>query len=142
MSKHIVIVFLVFQLFHHGIAEDTDAMMKKHTEALRGERLKLEKGPLEKDEVRGIFKTLNTLPSESPCDDPYGVTELVNWVIERKRKPLDHSFPSVVVKPPTAEMSQAELEFCWEALALTLVMLDRTDVSLRRIHMFGRDGSL
>ncbi|TPX46460.1 hypothetical protein SeMB42_g03683 [Synchytrium endobioticum] len=129
MSKHFIVTLLLFQLFHHVFTDYTDAMMA-HTEALRGERLKLEQAfTWEKNDDQGIFENLEIPPPEPSCDDRDGVTELVDRVIERKMKRLYPFFPGVVVMPPTADMSLAELEFCWEALKLTLVMLQRADVS-------------
>ncbi|TPX38693.1 hypothetical protein SeLEV6574_g07684, partial [Synchytrium endobioticum] len=45
-------------------------------------------------------------------------TDLVYLVIEHMMEPVDHTFPRVHFTSPTAEMSQADLEFRWAALRL------------------------
>ncbi|TPX30234.1 hypothetical protein SeMB42_g07950, partial [Synchytrium endobioticum] len=121
MSKHLIVVLLLFQLFHHGFAEDTDAMMK-HTEALHVERWKLEQRDEYVDQqlrFRNLHKAFHEM-SRRCCADVY---TLVPLVIKHMMMPLHRTFPSVDVKKPTAEMSQAELEFHWELLVLTAVSL-------------------
>ncbi|TPX42902.1 hypothetical protein SeMB42_g04951 [Synchytrium endobioticum] len=154
MSIRFIIVYLLFQLFHHGFAggcfgtpkatntmieqhaevadamieqhaEVTDAMMKKHTEALRAERWEFKTyGPREKGKDRWLkVEHLSTVLSELPWNHSDDAFKLVSLVIEHMMKPEDPSFPSVNVRLPTAETSQVELEFYWEAVELTSLLL-------------------
>ncbi|TPX45220.1 hypothetical protein SeLEV6574_g04002 [Synchytrium endobioticum] len=119
MSKHFIIVLLLFQLFHHGFAEDTDAMTA-HTEALRVERLALEHTKYVNQEYR--YNEVLSMLRPNQFANAY---TLVPLVIKHMMKPLDLTFPSVVVQKPNAEMSQAELELHWELLGLTASLLKK-----------------
>ncbi|TPX42425.1 hypothetical protein SeLEV6574_g05611 [Synchytrium endobioticum] len=131
MSKHLIIALLLFRLFHHGFAgahmgppkatnamlqyhtEVTDAIMKKHTEALRTERWKFEHLEDVDQKVLDLKGVITRAYSN------YDARVVVPLIIDHIMKPVDPSFPSVDITNPAAEMSHAELEFRCEVLDLT-----------------------
>ncbi|TPX30035.1 hypothetical protein SeMB42_g07999, partial [Synchytrium endobioticum] len=104
-------------------------MIKAHTETLRLEKWKLGHSD-EYEDLRGKIEHLFEVLSQLPSDDRIDATTLVSLVIEHLILPFYPSFPTVDVKKPTAEMSQSELEFHWEALGFTLLLLSQSTTQI------------
>ncbi|TPX51884.1 hypothetical protein SeMB42_g01796 [Synchytrium endobioticum] len=123
MSKHFIIVLLLFQVCQDGFAdpEDPDVMLKKHAEAIRGERWRFSVYNVEEDiDLTKKVEALRPVLMEASNAD---ATILVPLVINHMMEPLDVSFTEADVRSPAAEMSLAYLEFCWEALSLASHLL-------------------
>ncbi|TPX49854.1 hypothetical protein SeLEV6574_g01217 [Synchytrium endobioticum] len=119
MSKYLIIVLLLLALLHHGFAdpEDTDAILKQQTEALRREKWAFRKSSIREKREKKLLSEVSRRLQNSPNEDPAVLISLVVQYI------VDVGFTKDHVEPPHAGMSQAELEFRWEALDLADYLL-------------------
>ncbi|TPX37891.1 hypothetical protein SeMB42_g06815 [Synchytrium endobioticum] len=119
MSKYLIIVLLLLALLHHGFAdpEDTDAILKQQTEALRREKWAFRKSSIREKREKKLLSEVSRRLQNSPNEDPAVLISLVVQYI------VDVGFTKNHVEPPHAGMSQAELEFRWEALDLADYLL-------------------
>ncbi|TPX44246.1 hypothetical protein SeLEV6574_g04598 [Synchytrium endobioticum] len=119
MSKYLIIVLLLLALLHHGFAdpEDTDAILKQRTEALCREKWSCRETSTREKRIEKlrfeVFQRLQNSPNEDPA-------VLISLVVQYM---VDVGFTRNHVEPPHAGMSQAELEFRWEALDLADYLL-------------------
>ncbi|TPX44247.1 hypothetical protein SeLEV6574_g04597 [Synchytrium endobioticum] len=119
MSKYLIIVLLLLALLHHGFAdpEDTDALLKQRSEALRGVRPMCQEVSKHQKQLGALHQKVFNRLQNSPNEDP---AVLISLVVQYM---VDVGFTKNHVEPPHAGMSQAELEFRWEALALANYLL-------------------
>ncbi|TPX49868.1 hypothetical protein SeLEV6574_g01225 [Synchytrium endobioticum] len=119
MSKYLIIVLLLLTLSHHGVADpdDPDAILKQQTEALRREKWAFRKSSIREKREKKLLSEVSRRLQNSPNEDPAVLISLVVQYI------VDVGFTKNHVEPPHAGMSQAELEFRWEALDLADYLL-------------------
>ncbi|TPX46432.1 hypothetical protein SeLEV6574_g03236 [Synchytrium endobioticum] len=118
MSKHFIIVLLLFQPFYHGFAEDTDEMLREHTDAIHRASWVFYHSDRRK-EIKAVEAVLKKV-KKSPHAD---ATVLLPLVTKEILKLVDASFPEVEVKPLAADMSQTELIFRWQAYYIAYDLL-------------------
>ncbi|TPX40442.1 hypothetical protein SeMB42_g05994 [Synchytrium endobioticum] len=121
MSKHFIIVLLLFQQFRHGFAADTDARLKEHTEAMRREHWSYMWAPWSKFHVGQTVRA--AISRELEKSQPAEAAVLAPMVVEYIMYPVNVHFTKEDVINPNAEMSQTDLEFRWEALELAWFFL-------------------
>ncbi|TPX43214.1 hypothetical protein SeMB42_g04808 [Synchytrium endobioticum] len=107
MSKYLIIVLLLLKLFHYGFADPKvpEAILRQRTEALRGRRWMC------RESFNAVHNWILELPNMNE-------NVLIPLVVKYVMHPVNVGFTTDHVKAPDAELSQSELEFRWEALAL------------------------
>ncbi|TPX31210.1 hypothetical protein SeMB42_g07797, partial [Synchytrium endobioticum] len=122
MSKYLIIVLLLLKLFHYVFAdpEVPDAILKQRSEAIRREGWMHQYTRMHRQRRKDLESAINRRLTKDPELDE---NVLMSFVVQYIMHPVDVGFTKDHVTLPKAEMSQAEIEFRWEALKLANIFV-------------------